>query len=467
MAFTFSGESGTNTATIPSHSAGDLIVAFAYRDGNVGAPTIPSGQNWTTVFNTNGANFNSHSIAIKTATSSSESTGSFVGATSLIVIVVKSSSGTIGYKNGEIGTGSSTTLSFTGFTLDNPTDSSIILAFAAHRSVNTTTDQAPTGFTNITSVLDSADGAAAHYSTDVVSSFSTLTQSVGGTSSGWRTHTLEVWEVIEAQDLIPTRYDNVNGFYTHTVSVGAVSLNASRYENSNGFYAATVTQSVVSQDLTASRFNNSNTFYSHAVAVGNVSLTASLFGNTNTFYQPTVNRGAVYLSASLYSNTNTFYAPSISASAGSQSLTSARFDNANTFFVASVGIGSVGLTTDLFTNTSLLYDPVITVGALDLTLEIFVNTNDFYTHEILLLDLSQTLEASFYQNVNTFYINKVSNYLIGSKLRTLIIEHENRGVNALDESREISIDSDYRRLNVTYENRSLTVEKQVRTVVIK
>ena len=195
MALAFTSATGTTSATIPSHAAGDLIVAFAYRDGSNTVPTIPTGQNWTTVFNTTGANTNSHVIVAKKATSSSETTGTFTNATSFIVVVIKSTGGIpLGYKNGASGTAASTTLSYTGFTLDNPASSSKILAFVGTRSVDTTCDVAPTGFTKITSVLDATDEAAAHASTNVVSSFSTTTQSIGGTSSGWRTHTLEVYE---------------------------------------------------------------------------------------------------------------------------------------------------------------------------------------------------------------------------------------------------------------------------------
>ena len=205
MALSFTSATGTTSATIPSHAAGDLIVAFAYRDGNTTRPTLPSGQNWTQLTSANGANSNSHTLAIKTATSSSEATGTFTNATSFIVVVVKTdiSGGLLGYKNGAPGTASSSTLSFTGFTLDDPYSSSRVMLFAGHRSTNTTIDAAPANFTNITSVLDATDGAAAHRSTNLVSSFSTITQSVGGTSSGWRTHTLEVYDyaVPNEQDL--------------------------------------------------------------------------------------------------------------------------------------------------------------------------------------------------------------------------------------------------------------------------
>jgi hypothetical protein len=205
VALSFTSATGIDSATIPSHAAGDLIVAFAYRDGNNTRPALPSGQGWTELTSANGANSNSHTVAIKTAAGSSEATGTFTNATSFIVVVVKTdiSGGLLGYKNGAPSGAQSSTLSFAGFTLDDPYSSSRVMLFAGHRSTNTTTDAAPADFTNITSVLDGTDEAAAHRSTNLLSTFNTITQSVGGTSSGWRTHTLEVYDyaVPNEQDL--------------------------------------------------------------------------------------------------------------------------------------------------------------------------------------------------------------------------------------------------------------------------
>lgn len=215
MSLSFTGANGTTSATIPSHAAGDLIICRAYRDGSTTAPTIPSGQGWSAAIDSSGANTNCQVVVAKVAAGSSEATGTFTNASRLEVIVVKTSvsGGSIGYKGGAAGGASSTTLSFTGFTLDDPTSSSRIIAFAGHRSVNTTTDSAPTGFTNITTSVDATCEVAAHASTSIVSSFSTLTQSVGGTSSGWRTFTMEVWEIPPLESL---KVDDTTGTFDLT-----------------------------------------------------------------------------------------------------------------------------------------------------------------------------------------------------------------------------------------------------------
>lgn len=196
MALSFTGATGSTSVTIPSHVAGDLIIAFAYRDGSFTPPSLPSGQNWTNLFSNSGASTNSHRIAVKIARDSSEVSGTFTNATDMLIVVVNSSlNSTIGYKLGALGSGVSTTLSYTGFTLDKPFNNSRVLLFAGHRSVDTTTNVAPTDYTNITSRVVTGE-IAAHSSNNTLASLSTFTQSVGGTSSGWRTHTFEVWEVI-------------------------------------------------------------------------------------------------------------------------------------------------------------------------------------------------------------------------------------------------------------------------------
>ena len=185
---------GTNTATAPTHAVGDWFVLWAYRDGNTTAPTVPS-AGWTTCA-TGGSNTNSGVLVMKKCTSSSETVGTFTDATSVILVVIPSADIAggyvvpIGYTTG----GASTTLGFPAITdfWDSHVGNSMVLAFAGHRATNTTTDQAPTGFTNITSVSDATDEAAAHYSTSRLSSYAGQTQSVGGTSSGWRTAVVEV-----------------------------------------------------------------------------------------------------------------------------------------------------------------------------------------------------------------------------------------------------------------------------------
>jgi len=440
MALTFTGATGTSSATIPSHATGDLIIAFAYRDGSTTAPSLPSGENWSNLYNAGGNNSNSHRIAVKVARDGSETTGSFSNATDFLVVVVKTdlTGGEIGYKLGALGSGSSTTLSFTTFTLDNPHSSSRLVLFAGHRSTDVTVNTAPSNYTNITNRSVTGE-IAAHRSDNLVSSFSTFTQSVGGSSSGWRTHTFEVWEVPPNQPLTPTLFTNTQTFYsplfstqfltvqqdfglvadspdvyfewglvtetpaTYTHDLGDLdatqNLTAARYNNVNTFYGPTVTATYA---LTAARFDNTNTFYGPTVSA-TYALTAARYDNEQTFYGPTV--AAIYdITPARYDNEQTFYGPTVAAS---NALTAARFDNEQTFYAPTV-TPSVTLVAARFDNDNTFYEPTVTRGAVELLPGLYENTNTFYSAVITQEGGPQYLVADRFDNTSVFYAPTVA-----------------------------------------------------------
>lgn len=180
--------SGTNTATIPAHIAGDLIIARAFRDGNNNAPTIPSGQNWSTIDNTAGANQNGAAFVYKIAAGSSEATGTFTNATRLEVGVWRGFSG-IGLSN--VDGAASTTVNYPNLgTLASANN--WVAAFGAHRSTNTALENPPGAMSNRHTSVNGTDEGAIHDTNGGVASWSGTTVSVGGTSSGWRAHTVEM-----------------------------------------------------------------------------------------------------------------------------------------------------------------------------------------------------------------------------------------------------------------------------------
>ncbi|NGQ93377.1 hypothetical protein G5V65_21045 [Rhodobacter sp. HX-7-19] len=183
-----SSATGTNSLTMPSHAAGDLLLMFAYRDGSTTAPALPAG--WTDL-NNGGTATNSCRIAYKIAASGSEVSGTWTNATSLICLVYRSD-GIIGVGGVARSSAASTTVSYPALTMVNTDGTSWVAGFGAHRSVNTSVETPPTGMTNITSVLDATDEAAAHDTNGPVSSWSLTTVSVGGTSSGWIGATVEI-----------------------------------------------------------------------------------------------------------------------------------------------------------------------------------------------------------------------------------------------------------------------------------
>jgi hypothetical protein len=178
--------SGTNTATLPTHAAGDKIVIAAYRDGSNTAPTVPAGY---VTLGTITGNTNSLVLAMKVAASSSETVGTFTNATTVIALVLDADAmiGAIGAGN----TGSGTSVTYGALTCQVATGSTVY-AVAGHRSVDTALGNPPSGMTNVLNPVDATDEAALHRTTATVASYASNAVSVGGTSSGWVSMVFEV-----------------------------------------------------------------------------------------------------------------------------------------------------------------------------------------------------------------------------------------------------------------------------------
>ena len=193
MAISFIGATSaeTNAVTPPAHIAGDLLIAFAYRDGANTVPTLASG--WTAI-NSAGANTNAYRVAYKVAASSSETCTGWTGANSVNCHVYRGA-----YLPGASihSSASSTTLTYPALTLQNTSGSSWVVGFAGHRSIDTTTiNNPPTGMTNRRVQLGTTCDVASHDTNGGVSSWISRTVATGGTSSG---HYEAVVEIVNAE----------------------------------------------------------------------------------------------------------------------------------------------------------------------------------------------------------------------------------------------------------------------------
>jgi len=191
---TYIGEAtGTTSATLPAHQAGDLILAFAFRDGSTTLPTQPSG--WTSI-DTAAANTCSARFAYKVAASGSETTGNWTSASTTIFLVYRGVDTTaidvsFGRSLATESTGSSTTVTYNanGFWQGL----SRLVAFAGHRSTDTALETPPGSLSLIVNPVDATDEAAAFQS--IVDNFGNWTStnvSVGGTSSGFITFVMRL-----------------------------------------------------------------------------------------------------------------------------------------------------------------------------------------------------------------------------------------------------------------------------------
>lgn len=196
MAISFVGAAtGTTSATLPAHAAGDLLLAFAHRDGNTTAPSLPAG--WTDL-GSSGANVNSSRLGFKVATSSSETSGTWTNATGLVVLVYRgcASADPIGDVIG--GGSSSLTVSYPALTMQVSAATSWVVGVAGHRSVDVVgLDGPPAGFTNRAYQQDATATIVGHDTAAGVSSWAGASDTLTGTSGGWRSWSVELLAAAE------------------------------------------------------------------------------------------------------------------------------------------------------------------------------------------------------------------------------------------------------------------------------
>jgi hypothetical protein len=181
-----SGASAAATSvTLGTHAAGDLLIAYAFRDGSTTALTRPAG--WTNISTSAGANNCTDIQAYKVATSSAETSGTWTNATGLTILVYRNAGTGIGNFTGQAGTGS--TLTYLGLTRTFTDGQSWIVRFAGHRTATNLLTNTPTGYTARAGVASESRGIDS--GGPVASDPSTQTQTVNA-SSGWFTCTLEI-----------------------------------------------------------------------------------------------------------------------------------------------------------------------------------------------------------------------------------------------------------------------------------
>lgn len=183
-----SATAGGTTASIPARNVGDLLVAFAYRDGNASPPTVPAG--WTTIDSSGNSNANASVLAYRIATGV-EPTAGWSNANEIIVHAYRGVSGSpIGANSRQASSG--TTVTYPAISLNITNGTSWVIGFAGHRSTDTNLQNAPAGMTNRSTRVDATAEVAGHDTNAGVSSWSATNVSVGGTSSGWMTRVLEI-----------------------------------------------------------------------------------------------------------------------------------------------------------------------------------------------------------------------------------------------------------------------------------
>lgn len=189
--------SASTSVTIPSHSIGDLIVIFAYRDGNQTIPGKPAASGtvpaWVDIDAANGANSNSSRTAYFTATATNHTSGTWTNATGMVAVVLRNQAASPIGGNATGGSTSSNTAVAPAITLSDSRGYSQILHFFGHRTV-TAWSTAPSGYTLQTSVATEV----ALLTKDTTTSDGAVTQSLtASASSGYRGTTVEIVPLIK------------------------------------------------------------------------------------------------------------------------------------------------------------------------------------------------------------------------------------------------------------------------------
>jgi len=188
--------SSTTSVTPPTHASGDMLVAFAYRDGNNNTPAVPAGWTAFTATGLIGVNTNCCVAAYKVAASPSETCTGWTNATGLICAVVKAAgAGPLGIGvDSEQVTGNTNAPTATGLTLSNTDGHSVVLFFAGHRNTTQDSTQVPAGMS--LGVGGTGNGSACTiggaYTTTGVAAWASANAAWGGVASGWASITVEI-----------------------------------------------------------------------------------------------------------------------------------------------------------------------------------------------------------------------------------------------------------------------------------
>lgn len=94
--FIDAASAAATSITMPTHQAGDLLIAFAARSSTL-LPTIPAG--WTTKISSTAGNYR-NVLASMTAASSSEVSGTWTSAATLAIVVLRNATGLGGVVTG-------------------------------------------------------------------------------------------------------------------------------------------------------------------------------------------------------------------------------------------------------------------------------------------------------------------------------------------------------------------------------
>ncbi len=184
------GATGVDSATIPTHAVGDLIVCFAFRDGSDSVPALGAGFT-SEASSVSGTGVFGVRIGSRIATVTDTPSGTWTNATSVVFVVYRNAA--VGVNSGAQSTG--TTVSYPNLTPSVPDGSSLVIAFAGSTVGDSALETPPSGMVNRQTVAHAGDEAVAHETTAGTYLFTGPNVAVGGTSARQIAYALEIKSV--------------------------------------------------------------------------------------------------------------------------------------------------------------------------------------------------------------------------------------------------------------------------------
>lgn len=184
-------EAAATLTSMPTHQANDVILIFAYREGNNNQPAIPGDYTDLSSGET-GVNTNSGRLGYKIAASGAETSGTWTNADALVCLVYRgiATADPIGDTTRTDGVG--TTVTYGALTMQVGDGTSWVVGVAGHRATNTALETPPNGMSLRETLQTGIAEAAGHDTNGGVASWSQEDVVVNGTSTGWLTWTIEL-----------------------------------------------------------------------------------------------------------------------------------------------------------------------------------------------------------------------------------------------------------------------------------
>lgn len=283
MAISFvGGTTGPDTATMPTHQSGDLILIWAYNETNSTVPTKPAA--YTDVISAASGN-NGFILGSLIATSSSEVTGTWTGAESILVQIYRSSTGTLSIGSAPAAfTNFGTLIEYGAITLDDTSGSSWVVGFAGHRSNNVNLSLAPTGMVNRTFDTPALSRAGGHDTNGGVTSWSSQSVEGGGSASSWHSTVAEIVETAGGGSTTGTINQTLQGF-TQSLSGSVANPYAGSVAQVTQAFTQSSTGSTTLASTTGTIAQIINSFTQSATGSTVTNITGDILQTVNSFTQ--------------------------------------------------------------------------------------------------------------------------------------------------------------------------------------